>query len=274
MFSWWLSVHEGDTQKLTSAVSHPLSDLYQSRHDRPVWKSNKHMYASHLYAIIVIHVLMLKQKHTGVNAQTHMHGYVNTHTHTPPYSSKVHLSRWQLDPCWGGVCQAESLAWLVGARTSWETFWHTFRGCSVTVYVCVHVHMSARVCLQVCVHARVNVQLFKTPSSSMARSSPSSVSACAWQEQAWQGAAHFVRLPVDIKHAYSSTWTPFLPPLSLHICVLRHLFTSWYPQSICPCRLGEMYWMLFLPTTPSTVSTGNVSVRWCNWMFLRLDWQR
>lgn len=42
----------------------------------------KHMYTSHLYVILMIHMLILEQKHTGVNVQAHTHGYVNIHTNT------------------------------------------------------------------------------------------------------------------------------------------------------------------------------------------------
>lgn len=190
------------------------------------------------------------------DTHTHTHGCANIHTHTPPHSSKVHLSRWQLDSCWGGVCQAESLAYLVGARTSWETFWHT------------EAAEPSCMCLCLCMHVHVNAQLFKTPSSTIARSSPSSVSACAWQGQTWQGAARFVRLPVNMKSAFCSrlylSTFPLLPFLS-------QLFTLWYLQSVSPRRLEGMYCKLFLANSPEAESTGNLSRQWCNWVFL---WQR
>lgn len=197
-------------------------------------------------------------------AKTHKHGSadthgctnIHTHTHTPLHSSKVHLSRWQLDSCWGGVCQAESLAYLVGARTSWETFWHT------------EAAEPSCMCLCLCMHVCVNAQLFKTPSSTIARSSPSSVSACAWQGQTWQGAAHFVRLPVNIKSAYCSrlylNTFPLLPFYSqLFTCLPYDISKGFLPIGWKECTVS-----VFFQTALQQKSTRNASMQWCNWVFL------
>lgn len=202
---------------------HFLICINQEMTGQLLWKKQKthvhqpsacHPYDSCAYARAKVH----RRESTDTDA------WLRKHTRTPPHSSKVHLSRWQLDSCWGVVCQAESLAWLAGARTSWETSWHTLRGCSATTYVCV------------CVFVFWMCNFSKHPAA------------------AWQGPAPLQFLPVlgrswlgreqpilsgfqstsNVHTASASTCTPFLLCSSSHIWVHRHLFTSW-----CLPRLGR-----------------------------------
>ena len=172
----------------------PFLDVYQSRKDRSAASENAvrisvrkaHKYPSHLCVILMAHTDAPEKTHrresTVTHALLHKHIHIHRHTHTPPHSSKVHLSRWQLDACWGGVGQAESLAWLVGARTSWETFWHTFSGCSGTMYVSVYPWASVSLCFM-CIYMWV---------CNFANHPAAAAAAAA----AWQGPAPLQCLPV------------------------------------------------------------------------------
>ncbi len=82
------------SQDLTSAGSDPFSDPHQSRNDGPaVFKKGKkihvhqpsvsHSYGTHAYVLAKIHKCESTDKDAWLHKQTH----------TPPHSSKVHLSR-------------------------------------------------------------------------------------------------------------------------------------------------------------------------------------
>lgn len=94
---------------LTSADS----DLYQSTNDRP---ADFHKTAAHQPSVCHFY---------DPHAKIHCRRYTNTHEWlhalllTLPRFICQHDS-WTLAEV--EFCQAESLAWLVGARTSWETF--------------------------------------------------------------------------------------------------------------------------------------------------------
>lgn len=232
------------------------------------WKRKNCMYISHLCVVLRIHghyawATTHRRESTDADAWLHKH----THTHTPPHSSKVHLSRWQLDSCYGGVCQAESLACLAVARTSRETFWNTLRGCSASVGVC------GRPCVYVCLVLWL-CNFSKHPAA------------------AWQGPAPLQFLPVlgrgrlgrelpilsgfqstsNVHTAPASTWTPSLFCFSTHIWVRRHLFTSWYLRSVCSCRLGGMYCMLCFQTALQLYVCGMMLLRVLVW-FWELHWK-
>lgn len=73
---------EGGPREVTSAGSDPFSD--QSRHDMPsAFEKGKTACTSAICVSSVGYTcIMLEQQHTGVNPQTQMHGYTNTHTRT------------------------------------------------------------------------------------------------------------------------------------------------------------------------------------------------
>lgn len=182
-------------------------------------------------------VLMHQQKPTSTDPQTHMVVQTYTHTHTSS------LFQGSFVKMTAGLLLRRSLPGriprlLSGSQNILGNIL-THRGCRAIVYASLSLHALC-----------VNAQLFQTPSSTIARSSPSSVSACAWQGQTWQGAAHFVRLPVNIKSAYCSRLYPNTFPLLPFYSQLFTCLPYDISKGFLPVGLEGMYCKRFLPNSP------------------------
>lgn len=177
-------------------------------------------------------------------AKTHKHGSADTHGCTNIHTHTSSLFQGSFVKMTAGLLLRRSLPGriprlLSGSQNILGNIL-THRGCRAIVYASLSLHALC-----------VNAQLFQTPSSTIARSSPSSVSACAWQRQTWQGAAHFVRLPVNIKSAYCSRLYPNTFPLLPFYSQLFTCLPYDISKGFLPVGLEGMYCKRFLPNSPS-----------------------
>ena len=196
------------------ALIHILIRINQNMTGQLLRKTHN-MYSGHLCVILLLRVLVLRQKYTGVNPQTQMHGSTNIHTHT----HLLTLPRF--------ICQYDSwtLAEVQFAKQNPSLGYQepehpgkhsdTHLEAAVRLPVCVREQEQASwsLCLCACTHECATFQNTQQQQQRMAGSRPSSVSAvCAWQTE-----ARFVRLPVDIKRAYCfCLYLNIFPPLPSH----------------------------------------------------------